>query len=49
MNNNNTNSEIIEALHLVIAEFDENPMEDDYSNEIIIEVMSSRIEQLISE
>ena len=49
MNNNNTNNEIIEALHLVIAEFDDNPMEDDDSNDVIIEVLSSRIEQLISE
>jgi hypothetical protein len=49
MNKKEINSEIIEALHLVISEFDENPLEDEYANDVIIEVLSSRIEQIISE
>jgi len=47
MNNNNTNSEIIEALHLVISEFDENPIEDTNANDVMIEIMSRKIEQLM--
>jgi hypothetical protein len=40
---------LIEALHTVIAEFEDNPLEPEDANEIFIEVMSNKIEQLTSE
>ena len=47
MTNEDNKSEIIEALFLVISEFDENPIEDTDVNEVMIEIMSRRIEQLM--
>ena len=41
--------EIIDALHLVIADFDENPIEDIRANDVMIEIMSTRIEQYLNE
>ena len=46
---NQTKDEIIEALHLVISDFDENPIEDIRANDVMIEIMSARIEQYLSE
>ena len=46
---NKTKDEIIEALHLVISDFDENPIEDIRANDVMIEIMSARIEQYLSE
>ncbi len=42
-------SKLIEALHTVVAEFEDNPLEPEDYNEIFIEVMSNKIEQLTSE
>jgi len=44
MKNENNKSEIIEALFLAISEFDENPIEDTKANDVMIEIMSRRIE-----
>ena len=49
MKNENKSKEIIDALHVVIAEFDENPIEDTDSNDVMIEILSRRIEQLINQ
>jgi len=49
MSDDKNKKEIIEALHLVIAEFDENPIENTKANDVMIEVMSERVEKLISE
>jgi len=46
---NDNKKEIIDALHVVIAEFDENPIDDTKANDVMIEVMSERVEKLISE
>jgi len=49
MQNDQKRDEIIEALHVVISDFDENPIEDIRSNDVMIEIMSTRIEQYLSE
>jgi len=49
MKNDQTKDEIIEALHLVISDFDENPTGDIRANDVMIEIMSARIEQYLSE
>ena len=41
--------EIIDALHVVISELDENPIADIRANDVIIEILSARIEYYISE
>ena len=47
MAEDNGKKEMIEALHLVISEFDENPISDTKTNDVIIEIISERIERLI--
>ena len=47
MKNDQNKDEIIEALHVVISEFDENPIEDIRANDVMIEIMSTRIEEYI--
>jgi hypothetical protein len=49
MQNDQAMNEIIEALHVVISDFDENPIEDIRANDVMIEIMSARIEQYLSE
>ena len=49
MNNKQKKDEVIQALHVVISDFDENPIEDIRANDVMIEIMSTRIEQYLSE
>ena len=49
MQNDQKRDEIIEALHVVMSEFDENPIHDVRFNDVMIEMMSLRIEQYLSE
>ena len=49
MKNDQTKDEIIEALHLVISDFDENPIHDIRFNDVMIEMLSLRIEQYLNE
>jgi len=49
MQNDQGKNEIIEALHVVMSDFDENPIHDVRANDVMIEIMSARIEQYLSE
>ena len=49
MANRQDKKEIIDALHVVISELDENPIADIRANDVIIEILSARIEYYISE
>ena len=49
MNNKQKKDEVIQALHVVISDFDENPIEDIRANDVMIEIMSTRIEHYLSE
>ena len=49
MKDESKNSRVIEALHLVIAEFEDNPVQPEDANDVIIEVMSNKIERLTEE
>ncbi len=41
--------EIIDALHLVISEFEDNPIEDGGANDVVIQLMSERLDQHINQ
>ena len=47
MEKNQDKKEIIDALHVVISELDENPIADIRANDVIIEILSARIEHYI--
>jgi hypothetical protein len=49
MKSDQKKDEIIEALHVVMDEFDENPIEDTRANDVMIEIMSARLEQYLNE
>ena len=49
MGNRQDKKEIIDALHVLISQLDGNPIADIRANDVIIEILSARIEYYITE